>query len=65
LIIEHSGGYDSLLAGCDHIDTVVGQWVVAGEPVARMRTGTGNPTLYFEWRRKDQPIDPLSWMAAP
>jgi len=65
LIIEHPGGYDSLLAGCDHIDSVVGQRVVAGEPVARMRMGPGNPSLYFEWRHKDQPIDPSSWMAGP
>ena len=65
LIIEHPGGYDSLLAGCDHIDSVVGQSVKAGEPVGRMRTGGGTPSLYFEWRRKDQPIDPASWLAAP
>ena len=65
LIIEHPGGYDSLLAGCDHIDSVVGQSVVAGEPVARMRTGAGNPSLYFEWRHKDQPVDPSAWLAAP
>jgi septal ring factor EnvC (AmiA/AmiB activator) len=65
LIIEHPGGYDSLLAGCDHIDGVVGQTVKAGEPVARMRSGAGSPSLYFEWRHKDQPIDPAAWMAIP
>ena len=65
LIIEHPGGYDSLLAGCDHIDSVVGQSVKAGEPVGRMRTGGSAPSLYFEWRHKDQPIDPASWLAAP
>ncbi len=65
LIIEHPGGYDSLLAGCDHIDSVVGQSVKAGEPVGRMRTGGSTPSLYFEWRHKDQPIDPASWLAAP
>jgi septal ring factor EnvC (AmiA/AmiB activator) len=30
-----------------------------------MRTGGSAPSLYFEWRHKDQPIDPASWLAAP
>ncbi|HSR71103.1 MAG TPA: peptidoglycan DD-metalloendopeptidase family protein, partial [Kiloniellales bacterium] len=33
LIIEHSGRYHTLLAGLGRIDAVVGQWVLAGEPV--------------------------------
>ncbi len=65
LIIEHSGGYHSLLAGMAHIDTSVGQWVLAGEPVGVMaEPGVRNPTLYVEFRREGQPINPLPWMAA-
>ena len=33
LIIEHDGRYHSLLSGLERIDAVVGQWVLAGEPV--------------------------------
>jgi septal ring factor EnvC (AmiA/AmiB activator) len=58
LIIDHGGGYASLLARVDHIDVVVGQWVVAGEPVGTMANGA-SPDLYMEFRHKDQPINPL------
>lgn len=36
LIVEHDGGYHSVLAGFARIDAVVGQWVLAGEPVGVM-----------------------------
>ncbi len=36
LIIEHDGRYHSLLSGLERIDAVVGQWVLAGEPVGVM-----------------------------
>ncbi|MEQ8602363.1 MAG: peptidoglycan DD-metalloendopeptidase family protein [Marivibrio sp.] len=36
LIVEHDGGYHTVLAGFDRIDAVVGQWVLAGEPVGVM-----------------------------
>jgi len=64
LIIEHSEGYHSLLAGLGRIDTVVGQWVAAGEPVgAAEESGASNPRFYVELRRNGQPIDPLPWLA--
>ncbi len=65
LIIEHGGRYHSLLAGLDQIDGVVGQWVLAGEPVGVMSgTPGGKPRLYMELRRTGQPINPLPWLAA-
>lgn len=76
LIIEHDGGYHSVLAGFERIDIVPGQWVLAGEPVGTMpqslEAGTlaaggdskGRPRLYMELRRNGQPINPLSWIAA-
>ena len=65
LIIEHSGGYHTLLAGMARIDVAVGQWVLIGEPVGIMgRTGARKPALYLEIRRKGQPINPLPWLAA-
>ena len=74
LIIEHTGGYHTLLAGMARIDAAVGQWFLVGEPVGVMgqakrvsangRTRVQRPALYVEFRRKGQPIDPLAWLAA-
>ncbi len=65
LIIEHGEGYHSLLSGLARIDSMMGQWVVAGEPVGVMgRPGRQKPKLYVELRRHGQPINPLPWLAA-
>ena len=65
LIIEHGGRYHTLLAGLDRIDAVVGQWVLAGEPVGIMSAiPDSRPQLYLELRRTGQPINPLPWLAA-
>jgi septal ring factor EnvC (AmiA/AmiB activator) len=64
LIIEHGGRYHTLLAGLDRIDAIVGQWLLAGEPVGILGSPQdGNPELYFELRRAGQPINPLPWLA--
>jgi septal ring factor EnvC (AmiA/AmiB activator) len=60
LIIEHTGGYHTLLSGLGRIDAAVGQWLLAGEPVGVM-SSEGMPELYVELRRASQPIDPLPW----
>jgi septal ring factor EnvC (AmiA/AmiB activator) len=41
LIIEHRGGYHTVLAGLGRVDAVVGQWLLAGEPVGIMGTSDG------------------------
>jgi septal ring factor EnvC (AmiA/AmiB activator) len=65
LIIEHSEGYHSLLAGLDRIDNVIGQQVLSGEPAGIMGDlKNGPPLLYVELRRDGQPINPLPWLAA-
>jgi septal ring factor EnvC (AmiA/AmiB activator) len=77
LIIEHGGGYHTVLAGMDRVDAVVGQWLLAGEPVGVMAgLGTnpgansgvtppaGRPKLYLELRRDGQPVDPVPWFGA-
>jgi len=65
LIIEHSGGYHTLLAGMARIDSEMGSQVLSGEPVGVMGSGTtGQPVLYLELRRGGRPINPLPWMAA-
>ncbi|MBM3516147.1 MAG: peptidase M23, partial [Alphaproteobacteria bacterium] len=63
LIIEHSEGYHSLLAGLGRVDGVVGQRVLAGEPVGSM-DDEANPSLYVELRRDGQPMNPLPWLAS-
>jgi septal ring factor EnvC (AmiA/AmiB activator) len=62
LIIEHRGGYHTVLAGLAHLDVVVGQWLKAGEPVGDMiATAEGRPQLYVELRHSGQPFDPAPW----
>ncbi len=63
LIISHGDGYHSLVAGLDRIDSSVGQWLVAGEPIGLMPTGEAKPRLYLELRHDGQPINPLPWLA--
>lgn len=63
LIMEHSEGYHTLLAGMSRLDGRVGQRVLAGEPVGVM-SPEGDPSLYVELRRDGQPINPLPWLAA-
>ncbi len=63
LIIQHDGGYHSLLAGLARSDAAVGQWVLAGEPVGIMGPSKdSNPRLYMELRRDGHPIDPVPWL---
>ncbi len=74
LIINAGGGYYVLLAGMDQINVDVGQFVLAGEPVATMGdtplmslTGSAieknNPVLYVEFRKDGGSIDPGPWWA--
>ncbi len=65
LIIEHGEGYHTLLSGMGQIDGVVGQWLLAGEPVGTMgKNNSGKPTLYLEMRKDGQPINPVPWLVA-
>ena len=53
LILDFGDGYHLLVAGLSGIDVVVGQWLLAGEPVGRMPGGLTGATaeLYLELRR--------------
>ena len=65
LIIEHTDGYHSLIAGLARIDVVNRQWVLAGEPVGIVgKTELPRARLYLELRRSGRPIDPQPWLAA-
>lgn len=77
LIISVGEGYHVVLAGMERISGIVGQTLLAGEPVGTMPnspSGTGvrnadarsrpRPSLYMEFRRNGEPIDPRPWLAA-
>ena len=75
LIINAGDGYHVLLAGMERIDVQLGQFVLAGEPVAAMASqrlasvgpvnlGGTQPVLYIEFRKEGAPIDPAPWWAA-
>lgn len=72
LIMNAGGGYYMLLAGMDQISVEVGQFVLAGEPLATMGPSsattrsiggveTNDPVLYVEFRKDGGPIDPGPW----
>jgi murein hydrolase activator len=64
LIIEHSEGYHTLLAGMARIDATVGQRLLGGEPVGTMGQDDTKPNLYVELRYNGQPFNPLPWLTA-
>jgi septal ring factor EnvC (AmiA/AmiB activator) len=74
LILNVGGGYHVLLAGMDRISVDLGQFVLAGEPVALMGNGSqiaailatssSQPVLYIEFRKDGTPVDPGPWWAA-
>jgi septal ring factor EnvC (AmiA/AmiB activator) len=75
LIINAGSGYYLLLAGMDRMNVNLGQFVLAGEPVATMGEGsqvtaasvgsdTTQPVLYVEFRKDGVSIDPSPWWAS-
>lgn len=76
LIVNAGQGYYIVLAGMDRINVNVGQFVLAGEPVAVMgdsavktaagiAVGAPQPALYVEFRKDGVAIDPGPWWAKP
>ena len=68
LIIDHGGGYHTLLAGMENINGIVGQWILKGEPVGQMSSASSSSNsrqkLYVELRQKGKPINPMPWIIA-
>jgi septal ring factor EnvC (AmiA/AmiB activator) len=74
LILNAGGGYHVVLAGMERISVDVGQFVLTGEPVAIMgsgsqvaatlASGSSQPVLYVEFRKDGTPVDPSPWWAA-
>jgi len=74
LILNAGEGYYLILSGMERIQVSVGQFVLAGEPVAVMGSGGARaasgvaigaeqPVLYIEFRKNDTAIDPQPWWA--
>ena len=63
LIIDHGGGRSTLYAHCSSVDVSVGDFVVMGEPIAKVgSTGwSTGPHLHFEIRIDGQAQDPMSF----
>lgn len=60
VIIEHPGGWTSLITGLAQLDTRVGQRVVAGSPLGQ--AGPGRPVLSLELRQAGEPVNPLEFL---
>lgn len=63
LIIAHGDGYHSLLAGLKDLQAIVGQWVLAGEPVGAMSENKSLAELYIELRHNGESVDPAPWLS--
>ncbi len=60
VIIEHAGGFTSLVTGMARVDVGVGQELVAGGPLGV--AGGARPLIGFELRRAGDPVNPLEYL---
>lgn len=60
VIIEHDGGWTSLVTGLDRIEAAVGDEVIAGAPLGV--AGTEAPIVTIELRRNGEPVNPLNFL---
>ncbi len=56
VIMSHKNGYNTVMTNLGDIDVVLGQDVLAGEPIGRMNPD--KPEMYLEVRRGDKAVDP-------
>lgn len=64
LIVDHGEGFMSLYAHNQSLLKETGEWVSAGEPIARVGSSGGRESagLYFEIRQGGRPTDPSQWL---
>ncbi|WP_232493796.1 murein hydrolase activator EnvC family protein [Novosphingobium kaempferiae] len=60
VIVEHDGGWTSLITGLARLDVTVGERVVAGSPIGV--TGPRDPRVMVELRRDGVPVNPLQYI---
>jgi septal ring factor EnvC (AmiA/AmiB activator) len=56
IIMSHKNGYNTVMTNMGSIDALVGQEVLAGEPIGRMNSN--KPEMYLEVRRGKNSVDP-------
>lgn len=59
-IVEHAGGWATLVTGLARLNVGVGDAVVAGSPLGE--TGPGAPHVGIELRRQGEPVNPLQYL---
>ena len=60
VIIEHGGGWTSLVTGLSQLDCWAGEQLVTGGSLGR--AGPGSPLLTLELRRQGNPVNPLDFI---
>lgn len=60
VIVEHAGGWASLVTGLATLEVAVGQQVVAGSPLGT--AGARSPRIGVELRRNGEPVNPLQYL---
>lgn len=60
VIIEHPGGWTSLVTGIARLDTSVGAQLLGGSPLGI--AGPGQPVVTIELRRDGVPVNPLEFV---
>lgn len=56
IIMSHKNGYNTVMTNLGEINVMLGQEVLAGEPIGRMNSE--KPEMYLEVRRGDKAVDP-------
>ncbi|MGZ3259533.1 MAG: murein hydrolase activator EnvC family protein, partial [Croceibacterium sp.] len=60
VIVEHEGGWTSLVTGLARVDVRVGDRLVGGAPLGV--AGQGQPQVSLELRRDNEPVNPLQYV---
>ncbi len=58
VIMSHKNGYNTVMTNLGDIDVMLGQEVLAGEPIGRMNPD--KPEMYLEVRRGDKAVNPAN-----
>lgn len=60
VIVEHAGGFTSLVTGLARVDVAVGEELVGGAPLGV--AGVGGPVVTLELRKDGEPVNPAAYL---
>jgi septal ring factor EnvC (AmiA/AmiB activator) len=63
VIMSHKNGYNTVMTNLGTLDAVIGQEMLAGEPLGRM--DANKDEMYLEVRRGDKAVDPARLFREP